>query len=79
MNYDRTARISELEGQMSVLEEELEGVQDNMAAELSRTSRQARAESDRELEHKQAKITALTKDNDKLQNEVWISLFSMFL
>ena len=48
----------------------MEGVQDNMAAELSRATRQARAESDRELEHKQARISALSRDNDKLHNEV---------
>ena len=52
------------------MEEELEGMQDNMAAELSRTARQARAESERELEQKQTKISSLSRENDKLQNEV---------
>ncbi|KAK7115731.1 trichohyalin-like [Littorina saxatilis] len=69
--YNRaTARISELESRQSSLEEELEGVQDNMAAEMSRTARQARAESDRELEQKQNKISSLSRENDKLQNEI---------
>ena len=52
------------------MEEELEGLQDNMAAELSRAARQARAESERELEQKQTKISSLSRENDKLQNEV---------
>ena len=52
------------------MEEELEGLQDNMAAELSRTARQARAELERELEQKQTKISSLSRENDKLQNEV---------
>ena len=45
-------------------------MQDSMAAELSRTARQARAESERELEQKQTKISSLSRENDKLQNEV---------
>ncbi|KAK7496879.1 hypothetical protein BaRGS_00011859, partial [Batillaria attramentaria] len=69
--YNRaTARISELENRLASLEEELEGTQDNMAAELSRASRQARAETDRELEQKQNKISSLTRENDKLQTEI---------
>ena len=52
------------------MEEELEGLQDNMAAELSRAARQARAELERELEQKQTKISSLSRENDKLQNEV---------
>ena len=52
------------------MEEELEGLQDNMAAELSRAARQARAELERELELKQTKISSLSRENDKLQNEV---------
>ncbi|XP_076465151.1 uncharacterized protein LOC143296965 [Babylonia areolata] len=68
--YNRaTARISELESQLSSLEEELEGLQDNMAAELSRVARQSRAEAEREIEQRQSRITSLSKENEKLQNE----------
>jgi hypothetical protein len=65
-----SARVSELESRLQAVEEELEGVQDATEAELSRVTRQARADSERELEHKQTKIAALTRDNDKLQTEV---------
>lgn len=63
------AHISELEMQLSALEEELEGMQENVTSEVTRTSRQVRAEGERELELKQFKINALSRENDKLQTE----------
>lgn len=55
--------------QLSALEEELEGMQENVTSEVTRTSRQVRAEGERELELKQFKINALSRENDKLQTE----------
>ncbi|KAL8589100.1 hypothetical protein ACOMHN_017263 [Nucella lapillus] len=73
--YNRaTLRIKELESQVSSLEEELEGVQEKMAAELSRIARQSRAEAEREIEQKQSKIASLSRESDKLQNEASVGV-----